>query len=370
MAASRPPHLLPSRRAVVGVLALLSFASSGTAVVQRCVARLSAPQLHLGVNGQRLILRGGAGIAHEEDCHKDDDLPTVIDLTGDRRVLKVTTRAGLEGVRPAEDDEVYVLFNGSIECLDNHSTVYDGKNISGVRFDSTHAGNTSEGKWAGVSLPRSFVVGAGNTLTGWDLAVRNMTKGERATLLVHSEFGYGPVGHTMRSGIYIPPNTTLRFELELLRWNEKDIFNDGGVLVSYSRTPEADRPDSDATPEENDEVLVRYTGRYQGRVFMSSGAQPPQAGRPVWVTLSAAPWAQAFAPKDPAPVQASALPRGLVDVLTREAFKGGRYNVTLASQYAFGAAGVRGDEAGGHVFRQPARRHNRPESHYGFNPQA
>ena len=121
-------------------------------------------------------VRGGAGIAHEEDCHKDDDLPTVIDLTGDRRVLKVTTRAGLEGVRPAEDDEVYVLFNGSIEFLDNHSTVYDGKNISGVRFDSTHAGNTSESKWAGVSLPRSFVVGAGNTLTGWDLAVRTMTK--------------------------------------------------------------------------------------------------------------------------------------------------------------------------------------------------
>lgn len=52
------------------------------------------------------------------------------------------------------------------------------------------------------NLPREQV-GAGNTLIGWDLAVRNMSKGERAILLVRSDFGYGDMAHTMRSGAII-----------------------------------------------------------------------------------------------------------------------------------------------------------------------
>lgn len=139
--------------------------------------------------GHHLGLRGGRA---EEIPHKGS-MPVIIDLAGERRVLKLTTHQGMDGTRPMENDEVYVLFNGSIECLDNHSTTFDGKNITGVQFDSTCVG-------PGANLPRSFVVGAGNTLAGWDLAVRNMSKGERATLLVHSDFGYGDQGYTMRSG--------------------------------------------------------------------------------------------------------------------------------------------------------------------------
>ena len=216
----------------------------------------------------RLALRGGAGASSSDTAAGEagaDGRPTAVDLTGDRGVLKLTTRPGTAGPAPVDRDEVFVLFNATIDSLDNSSTTYNGKNIAGVRFDST-----SEGPGAG--LPRSFQVGSGNTLAGWDLAVRNMTRGERATLFVHSDFAYGPRGHTMRSGVFIPPNATLKFEFELLRWNEKDLYNNGSVVVSYTKTPAEERPENDNHPEDADEVLVRYTGRYQDRIFTSSGA--------------------------------------------------------------------------------------------------
>ena len=59
-------------------------------------------------------LRGG-----RQDDGEDQGAPHIIDLTGDRGVLKMTTRTGTEGTRPAERDEVYLHFNGSIECLDS-----------------------------------------------------------------------------------------------------------------------------------------------------------------------------------------------------------------------------------------------------------
>ena len=297
--------------------------------------RASAQSTQSVAQRGRLFLRGGMSGSNTEE----PNVPGIVDLTGDRRVLKVTTREGIDGQHPVERDEVYLLFNGTIECLDNRSTIYDGKNISGVPFDSTDVG-------PGAKLPRSFVVGAGNTLPGWELVVRNMSKGERATVFVHSEFGYGSESCTTRSGVFIPPNATLRFDLELLRWNEMDLYNDGGVMVSYSKAEDADRPENDNHPEEHDEVLVRYTGRHAGRVFLSSGASP------VWVSLSDAEWARSISQPD-ALLPRSTLPRGLIDVLTKEATKGGKYLVTLDSKYAYGSAGLPEDSGGLGVGVQP-----------------
>jgi FKBP-type peptidyl-prolyl cis-trans isomerase len=319
-------------------------AAAPAALRETCAAAAYAASL------PRLALRGGASAEDPPGgtADADDDEPLIVDLTGDRGVLKITTRPGAAGPGPVDRDEVYVLFNGTIESLDNRSTAYNGKSIAGVRFDST-----SEG--VGANLPRSFQVGGGNTLAGWDLAVRNMTRGERATVYVHSDFAYGPHGHTMRSGVFIPPNATLKFELELLRWNEKDLYNNGSVVVSYTKTPDAERPENDNHPEDADEVLVRYTGRVNDQVFTSSGASP------VWVALSDTavrlcsslpygPDAAAFGP--------STLPRGLLRALTAEAVKGGRYTVTLSSDFAYGVEG-RAAEARGVEHAVPVSRNLR-----------
>ena len=281
-------------------------------------------------------LRGG----HQDDGEGQESAPHMIDLTGDRGVLKMTTRTGIEGTRPVERDEVYLHFNGSIECLDNRSTVYNGRNISGVQFDSTTTGS-------GAGLPRSFQVGGGNTLAAWELAVRNMSKGERATILVHSDFGYGSLGRTTRAGVFIPPNATLRFELELLRWNEKDLHNDGGVMVSYRLDEELDSPNSDNHPEVSDQVLVRFTGRHKDQVYSTSGAGP------VWVSLSDEWWMQSGPRAGGDALPPATLPRGLLNMLTAEAVKGGRYNVSLSSDYAYGSKGLEADWEGRRVCVPP-----------------
>ena len=54
-----------------------------------------------------------------------------------------------------------------------------------------------------------------------------MKRGEKAVFTIRSDYAYGAEG----SGDKIPGNATLVFEVELLRWNEKEITPDGGVYL-------------------------------------------------------------------------------------------------------------------------------------------
>ena len=59
--------------------------------------------------------------------------------------------------------------------------------------------------------PLSFVLGAGETIKGWDVGLVGMKTGERRLLHVPPAYGYG----SQDLGV-IPPNSTLRFEVELV----------------------------------------------------------------------------------------------------------------------------------------------------------
>ena len=52
-------------------------------------------------------------------------------------------------------------------------------------------------------------------IRGWDDGVIKMSIGEKAKLLISSDFGYGAQG----AGGVIPPNADLVFEVELLAIN-------------------------------------------------------------------------------------------------------------------------------------------------------
>lgn len=61
--------------------------------------------------------------------------------------------------------------------------------------------------------PFVFTLGAGEVIPGWDQGVLGMKVGGKRELIVPSDLAYGPRG----AGGVIPPNATLRFEIELLK---------------------------------------------------------------------------------------------------------------------------------------------------------
>ena len=84
---------------------------------------------------------------------------------------------------------------------DNVNVHYTGLLETGSKFDSSH----DRGQ------PFSFPLGQGRVIKGWDEAIALMSKGEKRTLVIPPELGYGS-----RAQGKIPPNSTLIFEVELI----------------------------------------------------------------------------------------------------------------------------------------------------------
>ena len=79
---------------------------------------------------------------------------------------------------------------------------YTGLLETGKKFDSSH----DRGQ------PFSFKLGQGRVIKGWEEALALMRPGEKRTLIIPPELGYGE-----RAAGPIPPNSILIFEIELIK---------------------------------------------------------------------------------------------------------------------------------------------------------
>ncbi|AGA32162.1 putative FkbP-type peptidyl-prolyl cis-trans isomerase [Thioalkalivibrio nitratireducens DSM 14787] len=137
----------------------------------------------------------------------------------------------------AEELKINVLKTGDgPEATPNTEVTvhYTGWLDDGTQFDS------SRDRGQPFTLP----LGAGRVIPGWERGIEGMRVGEIRELIIPPELGYGAHG----AGGVIPPNATLRFEVELLEvrtppYSELDNrglaeMMAGGVKVVDIRRPE------------------------------------------------------------------------------------------------------------------------------------
>lgn len=146
----------------------------------------------------------------------------------DKGVVKKILREGTGNESPGTGDKVSVHYVGTLWGGDKHGQKFDSSRDRGEHFE--------------------FELGLGKVIKGWDQGVSTMKKGELADFYITADYAYGKAG----SGANIPPNSTLKFEIELFSWTPEDISPDKDQSVTKSilqKGTDYQTPDDDSTVE-------------------------------------------------------------------------------------------------------------------------
>jgi len=144
-----------------------------------------------------IIIKGAAATTAPKEKKITAEAPKGASVISSKWPNAITTVSGLKYVvdrkgtgtkKPARGTKVTVHYTGML--------------LDGSVFDSS----VKRGQ------PFQFTVGVGQVIAGWDEALADMTKGEKRTLIIPPNLGYGERGYPP----VIPQNATLVFEVELL----------------------------------------------------------------------------------------------------------------------------------------------------------
>ncbi|MCH8568157.1 MAG: FKBP-type peptidyl-prolyl cis-trans isomerase [Balneolales bacterium] len=127
-----------------------------------------------------------------------------------------------------------------------------------------YTGYLEDGEIFDSSLERGpfiFQVGAGQVIEGWDKGFAGMRVGGQRNITIAPELAYGEQG----AGGVIPPNATIRFEVELLDIIQEPDgvwpYDEGDVVTTDSGLQYAIITEGDGEPvRANDRVMVYYDG--------------------------------------------------------------------------------------------------------------
>ena len=127
-----------------------------------------------------------------------------IPVSGQEKV--VTTKSGLKYIEQKLGTGDEAVKGATVEVHYTGWLYVDGKR--GKKFDSS----VDRGQ------PFSFPLGERRVIAGWDEGVEGMKVGGKRELIIPANLAYGPSG--VGNGL-IPPNSTLDFEVELLKVTKK-----------------------------------------------------------------------------------------------------------------------------------------------------
>lgn len=155
----------------------------------------------------------------------------------DGGVLKQILKEGVGNSLPPQGSKVTVHYTGTL--------------LDGTKFDSSRDRDS----------PFEFDLGKGSVIKAWDIGVATMKKGEQAILTCAPNYAYGEGG----SPPAIPPNATLKFDVEVIDWKGEDLSpaKDGGIERAEVLTLGAGY----TTPNDGAQVQVHLIGKFQDRVF-------------------------------------------------------------------------------------------------------
>lgn len=129
----------------------------------------------------------------------DKDIEIIDQYLKENNIVAQSTESGLRYVVEIEGN------GASPETGDNVTVNYSGYLLDGTQFDSSFDRNE----------PFTFAIGLQQVIRGWDEGIALFKEGGKGTLYIPSSMAYGERG----AGGAIPPNSVLKFDVELIKIN-------------------------------------------------------------------------------------------------------------------------------------------------------